>query len=227
VKPSTHPLFCVLLPAHNEAAHIDAVVRAVLAQGFAAVVVDDGSTDFTARVAGEAGALVLQQPVNQGKGAALTRGFAYATEHGFEGVITMDADGQHDPASLHDFVDAFVRTGIPVLVGNRMSNPGPMPRHRRLTNRFMSWLICRHMRQFIPDTQNGYRLYHSSVLPLLRTESSGFAAESEVLLRLDEHGIRMDWVPVAAIYGAEQSSIRPVRDTMRFLRMMLRFLFRR
>ena len=221
------PRFCAVLPAHNEAAHIDAVVRGVRRQGFEAVVVDDGSTDDTARVAREAGAVVLRQSPNQGKGAALTRGFSHAMERGYDGVVTMDADGQHDPASMNEFVDAYRRTGIPVLVGNRMSRPGPMPWHRRLTNRFMSWMICRHMRQFLPDTQNGFRLYHASVLPLLRTESGGFAAESEVLLRLDEHAIRMDWVPVQAIYGTEESSIRPVRDTLRFLRMMLRFLVRR
>ena len=218
--------FCVILPAYNEAHHVGEVVRAVRERGFDAVVVDDGSTDGTAAKAREAGAVVLEQTENKGKGDALARGFIYGAEKGYEAAITMDADGQHDPASLIEFAETYRRTGIPVLIGNRMQNLKPMPLLRRMVNRMMSWLIGRHMKQQIPDTQNGFRLFHASTFPLLRAESSGYAAESEVLLRLDEHGIRMDWVPVAAIYGNESSSIRPLRDTFSFFRMILRFLFR-
>ena len=95
-----------------------------------------------------------------------------------------------------------------------------MPLVRRLTNRYMSWLLSRKMKQYVPDSQCGYRLYRCDVLSFTATQSSGFAAESEVLMILASRGIRMDSVPIAAIYGDEQSKIHPVRDTIRFFSML-------
>jgi glycosyltransferase involved in cell wall biosynthesis len=136
---------------------------------------------------------------------------------------TADVAEKHSPDDLPRFMDAYRRTGIPVLIGNRMDDPRGMPWMRRRTNRFMSWLLCRHMNQYIPDTQNGYRLYQSDVLPLVFPESYGFAAESEILLNIDRMGVRMDSVPVQTIYGDEESSINPVKDTVRFFKMLRRF----
>lgn len=217
------PRFCALIPAFNEARHIADVVKGVIKRGVTAIVIDDGSTDGTADVAEKAGALVIRQALNQGKGAALRVGFERAIRDGFAAVITVDADGQHSPDDLPRFMDAYRRTGIPVLIGNRMDDPRGMPWIRRRTNRFMSWLLCRHMNQYIPDTQNGYRLYQSDVLPLVFPESYGFAAESEILLNIDRMGVRMDSVPVQTIYGDEESSINPVKDTVRFFKMLRRF----
>lgn len=227
-SPAARPAakVCVLLPAYNEGAHVGPVVESVLQQGLGVLVVDDGSTDDTAAVAERAGARVLRLPRNQGKGAALREGFMMAIREGCAAVITMDSDGQHCPGDLAQFTAAYRNTGIPVLIGNRMGDTAGMPWLRRGTNRFMSWLLCRHMNQYVPDTQNGFRLYQSDVLPLVFPESYGFAAESEILLNLDRMGVRMDSVPVRTIYGQEESSIRPLRDTVRFFRMLRRFLRR-
>jgi glycosyltransferase involved in cell wall biosynthesis len=212
-----------IVPAFREAGRIGPVVRAIVATGIDAVVVDDGSGDGTDTEAREAGAIVVRHEVNKGKGAALNTGFAYAQASGYDVVVTMDADGQHDPAELPRFVDAYRRTRIPVLVGNRMSDVSTMPLVRKLTNLFMSWLLSRMMGQFIPDTQCGYRLYRCDLLSFVATGSSGFAAESEVLLRLADRGIRMDSVRIKTIYGDEKSKINPVADTVRFFSMLLRY----
>jgi hypothetical protein len=121
------------------------------------------------------------------------------------------------------FIEAYVRTGIPVLIGNRMADAENMPRIRRWTNQFMSWLLCRAMGQYVPDTQCGYRLYRCDVLPFVLARSEGFAAESEMLLHVAARGIRMGSVRVSTIYADEKSEINPIIDTFRFISMILRY----
>lgn len=213
----------VLIPAYQEGSRIGAVVRTVLPFCPRIVVVDDGSADGTAGAARAAGATVLVHARNQGKGAALQTGFDYAREQGAAFVLTMDGDGQHAPADIPGFLEAFARGEAPVLVGNRMDDPKAMPFVRRMTNRFMSWLLSRKMRQRVPDTQNGFRLYRTDVLPDMAGGDERFAAESEILLILAHRGVRIGSVPVRIIYGDERSKIRPVRDTLRFFRMLRAF----
>ena len=215
--------WCALLPAYREKAHVGAVVQAARAAGAEVIVVDDGSDDGTAEAAEAEGAHVIRHPANRGKGAALATGFAEVRRRGYDVVVTLDADGQHDPAELPKFIETYQRTGIPVLIGSRMSDDQGMPWIRRLTNRLMSRLLSRLMGHYIPDTQCGYRLYRSDLLPLVATGASGFAAESEVLLRLAARGVRMDVVRVRTLYGNEKSKIRPLADTVRFLRMLARY----
>ena len=87
----------------------------------------------------------------------------------------------------------------------------------------MSWLLSKLMRQKVPDTQNGYRMYRAAVLPYTQTQSQGFAAESEQLLYLSDRGFRIKSVPVRTIYSDEQSSISPIKDSFRFFKMVLRY----
>jgi len=213
---------CVVIPAFREAARIGAVVRAVREQGFAVVVVDDGSPDATGAEAEAAGATVLRHAGNRGKGAALHTAYEFARAQGFDAVVTMDGDGQHDPADLPALLAAARATGAPVVVGNRMAGAATMPRVRRWTNRSMSWLLGLLMRQRVPDTQCGFRYYRLAVLPTLPPGCARYAAESELLLDLAESGLQIASAPVRAIYGNEQSKINPVVDTLRFFGMMLR-----
>jgi len=222
--------YCVIIPAFNEERAIGAVVAATCAHPVAVVVVDDGSTDATAERARAAGAHVIALSPNRGKGGALEAGFAYAREQGFEAVITLDADGQHPPTEIAEFIAAYEATGAPAILGNRLHEPtGPagMPWIRRRTNRFMSRLLSRIMHQEVPDTQNGYRLYRVDLLPLVAVRSGGFAAESEILLRIAERGHRIHSIPTQTVYGDEESKIHPLRDTIRFIRMLRKYMFRK
>lgn len=218
---AAHPLrVCVLIPAYNEERHIEKICREVLQHVTDVVVVDDGSKDRTAEIAASTGVRVLRHEVNKGKGAALNTGFAYARENGFNVLITMDGDGQHLPAEVPKFIEAYQRTKIPVLIGSRMHQLESMPFVRRKTNLFMSWWLGRVMHQYIPDTQCGFRLYRCDILPLVSTGSQRFAAESEILLNLAHRGIRMDSVRITTVYAGEKSKINPLPDTLRFFRML-------
>lgn len=134
----------------------------------------------------------------------------------------MDGDGQHAPADIPTFVASYERTRCPVILGNRMDSPDGMPLVRRLTNRFMSWTLSRRMGQRVPDTQCGFRLYRCEGFPVVSAESRRFDYDSEVLLLYADAGVRIGAVPVSVIYGEEKSKISPVKDTLRFMRMLRR-----
>jgi len=214
---------CVIIPAYREAGRIGAVVEGVKAFVPDVIVVDDGSPDETASQAERAGAMVLRHEVNRGKGAALDTGFRAARAQGFDFAITMDGDGQHAPSDLPAFVQAYLQSGTPVLIGTRMSDTRNMPRIRRMTNRFMSWLLSREMGQWVPDTQCGYRLYALAVVPEISAEAQRFAAESEILMELSRRGVKIGSVPIATLYGTEKSKIHPIKDAFRFFKMLRQF----
>ena len=215
--------YCVIIPAYNEAGRIEAVVSGAMQVTPHIVVVDDGSTDDTSARVKALGAIVLRHELNHGKGASLITGFAYAREHGFDAVVTLDADGQHDPAVITRFVETYQRTRIPILIGNRLWDKKKMPLIRRWTNQWMSRLLSRIMKMYVPDTQCGFRLYRSDVLAFAPAGSQRFAMESEVLLHLALRGFRIDSVRINPIYRGEKSRINPLMDALRFFMMLIQF----
>ncbi|MDF7797896.1 glycosyltransferase family 2 protein [Pontiellaceae bacterium B1224] len=206
--------FCVLICAFNEEEQIGNVVRSALDQHpNEVIVVDDGSSDATAQIAEECGAVVLKNGTNQGKGASLNRGFKRVHEKQFDAVIVIDGDGQHDPAEISRFLDAYRRTGIPVLIGNRMSDIQDMPLVRRYTNRFMAWVLNRLVKIYVADPPCGYRFYRSDVLPFILSAETRFAFEFDVLVHAAVRRIRIDSVRISTIYNRKRRShVAPIQD---------------
>ncbi len=207
-----------LIPAYEEAERVGAVVTAALSR-LPVLVVDDGSTDGTATVAADAGATVVVQVPNRGKGSALRAGFAWALARDVEAVVTLDADGQHDPAEIPAFLDAHRRTGADLVIGRRDFHR--MPPTRRLANelgrRAMSWAAGRD----IPDNQSGYRLLSRRLMAALETsEEAGFEFEVEMITTCIRAGFVLEWVPIRTIYAGEASHIQPLRHLSSFVRIV-------
>lgn len=211
-----------LIPCYNEEATIAEVVRACAQHVDAVLVVDDGSADRTAERAREAGAVVIEQRPNKGKGIALNAGYDYALREGFDAVITLDGDAQHDPEEIPLFLRAAEDDAVAMVLGNRMTDVAAMPRMRRFTNRLTSWVVSRLARQTIHDSQTGYRLIKRRVLQAVRCRTANYEAESELLIKAGRAGFRIAEVPIATIYRGGKSSIRPVVDTWRFVRLFVR-----
>ncbi|MCD6291162.1 MAG: glycosyltransferase family 2 protein [Anaerolineae bacterium] len=214
-----------LIPAYNEVERIGDVVRGASKYADAVVVVDDGSTDGTAAAAALAGATVVAHPANRGKGAALRSGFAWAVRHGADVVITLDADGQHDPEEIPLFLDAYERTRADLIIGQRTY--ADMPRVRRWANRTGRRLLALALGQDVPDNQSGYRLYSRRVLAVLdeagkSSAPTRFSYEVEVIARAIGAGCTIGWVPIRTIYAGEQSHFHPVCDSVDFLRTVWR-----
>ena len=222
--PATRANVVALIPAYREARHIHDVASRVLQQLDHALVVDDGSPDETEAEAKRTGAEVVRHPVNRGKGAAIKTGLAeLAKRDGLEYVLLLDGDGQHAPEEIPRFLEEANRSDSALLIGNRMSDVRTMPLVRKLTNRFMSWQISHVCGQQIPDTQCGFRMVRGDLLaPLGEAPTARFDFETEMLAIAARLGHHIAAVPVSTIYGDERSKIRPVRDTLRFYRLLFR-----
>jgi glycosyltransferase involved in cell wall biosynthesis len=212
-----------VIPAYHEEKHIADVVRRTLKQLANVVVVDDGSTDATAAEARKGGGEVIVHEQNRGKGESIKSGFRHWLERGFEYVLILDGDGQHLPEEIDRFLAAASPTAAQLVVGTRMSDVREMPLVRRAVNRYMSRKISRVCGQEIPDTQCGFRMVHRSVIPDLLGGTERFDYETEMLILASWAGCRIASVPVTTVYSDEVSSIHPVRDTIRFFKLMRRY----
>ncbi len=205
-----------LIPAYREAPRIAAVIAGARAH-LPVVVVDDGSDDGTAEVAAGAGATVVRQVPNQGKGAALRAGFRHALAAGVEAVVTLDADGQHDPAEIPAFLGAW-GAGEPALVIGRRDFRA-MPLARRIANGSARRLFSRAVGTDVPDNQSGYRLISRPLMErLLASGETGFTFEVEMITTAVRDGLPIAWVPIRTIYAGAPSHIRPVEHVVSFLR---------
>jgi glycosyltransferase involved in cell wall biosynthesis len=210
------PTIIALIPGYQEGPRIAAVVRAA-DERLPVVVVDDGSTDDTADQAEQAGATVLRQVPNQGKGAALRAGFRYALDAGADAVVTLDADGQHDPAEIGAFLAAFEAARPELIIGRR--DFAAMPVARRISNTIGGAVFSAAVGRRVPDNQSGYRLIGRQLMrALLDSDEHGFGFEVEMIARCIALGLPIAWVPIRTIYAGEPSHIRPLEHLTGFLR---------
>lgn len=208
-----------IIPAYNEQKNIQQVVAGAI-KHFPVLVVDDGSLDKTADIAEQAGARVLRHVPNQGKGAALRLGFQAVLDSDCQAVVTLDADGQHDPAEIPSFLEAFQRGQADLIIGKRDFNQ--IPPIRRLANSLGRWSFSWAVGQPVEDNQSGYRLLSRRMMQaVLGSQEKGFEFEVEMIVTCLEKGYQLEWVPISTIYGGEGSHIHPVKHTLEFTRLVL------
>lgn len=211
-----------IIPAYFEEKHVADVVERTLKQVDHVLVVDDGSADATTENARAAGAVVIKHERNGGKGESIKTGLRYWLERGFQHVIILDADGQHLPEEIARFI-AAAPSGADLLIGTRMNDVRQMPLVRRVVNRYMSRRISRVCGQEVPDTQCGFRMLTARVIPHVLEGAERFDYETEVLFIVSRNGGQIESVPISTVYGDEVSSIHPVKDSIRFLKLMRRW----
>jgi glycosyltransferase involved in cell wall biosynthesis len=233
----TRETVAAVIPAYQDEKHIGDIVRRTRARLDHVLVVDDGSSDQTAQRAREAGAEVIVHDQNRGKGEAIKTGLAHwlaaasPFHHATDGlnrqitwVSLLDSDGQHLPEEIDRFLAAAADATQPTfLIGNRMNNVAGMPLIRRVVNRYMSRQISRVCKQDIPDTQCGFRMLDHQLIPQLLGGGDRFDYETEVLIIASRKGYRIESVPISTVYTDQVSKIRPLRDAIRFLKLMWRY----
>jgi glycosyltransferase involved in cell wall biosynthesis len=224
MTPENKPRIAAVIPAYNEEKHISDVVRRTRQKLDDVLVVDDGSQDTTAERAREAGAEVIVHEQNRGKGETIKTGLRHWLDRQFDFVIILDADGQHRPEEIDRFIAAALSVDEPKLIlGSRMNDVSSMPRVRLIVNRWMSERISALCGQEIPDTQCGFRMLHRQLIPEVLGGTARFDYETEMLIMASRKGFRIDSVPISTVYSDEVSSIHPVRDTIRFFKLMRRY----
>jgi glycosyltransferase involved in cell wall biosynthesis len=213
-----------VIPAYQDEKHIGDIVRRTREQLDHVLVIDDGSTDQTAQRAREAGAEVIVHQQNRGKGEALKTGLGHWLDREITWIILLDSDGQHLPEEIDRFIAAAdSTTGATFFIGNRMNNLAGMPFIRRVVNRYMSRRISRVCRQEIPDTQCGYRMLDRQLVPELLGGGHRFDYETEVLIIASRKGHQIESVPITTVYTDQVSKIHPMRDAIRFCKLMWRY----
>ena len=193
--------YLAVVPAYNEAATIVDVVRSIRdrAPSFDVVVIDDGSTDDTRMLAEAAGARVLHHPFNLGIGGAVQLGFMYALEHGYDFMVQVDGDGQHDPAEIEKLLDAMrLDSSLDMVCGSRFIKDlqYPAPISRRTGIHLFAFIVSRIVDQRVSDPTSGFRLYNRRAISLFAQDYPHDYPEVDAVLMLHFHRLKMLEVPV-------------------------------
>lgn len=220
-------LFLTIVPAYNEEKELGKLLLNL--SKFVSLknvlVVDDGSNDNTAVIAEKAGSRVLRQKTNQGKGLALKAGFNFAVANGYEAVITMDADGQHDPKEIPKFLSYYEKYNADFIIGTRKHSASEMPPLRLLVNKVTSFIASLLSGIRIHDSQSGYRFIRKNIIERIDLKTNRFQMETEIIVKAARAGFSIGEIPIKTIYLSNfKSHINPFIDTIRFIKLALRLL---
>ena len=205
---------CAVIPTYDNGGTVADVVRGVLRQGLPVLVVDDGSTDDTAQKLEGLEIKVIRHPRNRGTGRALKTGLEEARRLGYRFALTLDADGQHDPADIPALVAAAGERTL--VVGSRNLTADGMPAGNTFANKFSNFWFTVQTGRKLPDTQTGFRVYPLEDLPSLKLLTSRYEAELALLVFSAWKNLRIVPVSVRVYYPEDRvSHFRPFADFFR------------
>jgi glycosyltransferase involved in cell wall biosynthesis len=214
----------VLIPAFNASSTLPELLKRTI--NFISqeniLVVDDGSFDSTSYITESFGVDSIRHEKNRGKGAALQTGFSEILKSDFDAVITMDADLQHEPEEILNFLDYFSLMKCDIIIGSRLHDKQGMPLHRIVSNTVTTFLVQARIGRKISDSQSGFRFIHRRVLEAIKLQSPGFEAETEFLIKSAALGFSFGSIPIKTIYTGGKSNMTHVQTTINFLRTLLK-----
>lgn len=200
-SPCAPPTIVVVIPAYNEERFIGSVVLNARKHAATVIVVDDGSSDATAEVAEAAGAIVVRQSCNQGKGTALKAGFEKATELKPDAVVTLDGDGQHVADEMLTVAGPVLNGEADIVVGSRYLNGNSrVPQHRILGHHLFNFMTNSASGVHVTDSQSGFRAFSPEALQAISFQSNGFSVESEMQFIAEENQLKMVEAPITIHY---------------------------
>jgi len=209
-------LIVAAIPAFNEEATIARVVIGSGRHVDKVLVCDDGSSDMTGEIAGRLGAEVVRHDRNLGYGAAIRSLFDFAKRLGADVVVTLDADGQHDPDEIPKLVEPILSGKADIVIGSRSLAEGEMPRYRRIGRRALDQATVAAGHVKVADTQSGFRAYSKNAVESLEVTEFGMGVGSEILMKAE--GLRLAEVPVGCKYkGVKGSAYNPITHALSVL----------
>ncbi len=214
-----------VIPAHNEARTLSAVIKGTLEYVTDIIIVDDCSDDKTLELAKDWGVQVITHESQMGYGQALNTGIKYALDKGYDAVITIDGDGQHNPSDLGKFLQKAKEPHVDIVYGDRMESTREMPHIRRLSNLISSFVISKFTSTKVRDSQCGFRLIKTRILKGIPQFSSGFLWSSELAMWVASSGFVIVHVPIRTLYAQEgHSHQRYLSLTLGFMSLLLRHI---
>lgn len=210
---------CVIIPTYNNSASLAKVINKVLDYTHNLIVVNDGSTDNTQSILNQFAQIQsIGYKKNRGKGYALKYAFKHALQLGYEYAISLDSDGQHNPANLPKFLEVLENNPKAIVIGGRNMQQSNVPNKSSFGNKFSNFWIKLETGYKLPDTQSGYRLYPIKHLQGIRFFTNKFEFEVEVLTRSAWRGIELVCIPIDVYYPPKNervSHFRPFKDFTR------------
>ncbi len=188
-----------IIPAYNEEKTIAEVLDGARVFVDEIIVINDGSSDRTEEIALSKNAIVVSHIINRGLGAAIGSGFDAALLRGADIAITLDADGQHDPAEIPKFIRKII-DGADVVIGSRMLSPGGMPWYRRIANRLGNMVTLFLFGAYVTDSQSGFRAFNKTALQKIKIKTNRMEVSSEIIAEAKTKKLKLVEVPIKAIY---------------------------
>ena len=202
----------VCIPAYNEEAKINYVVKKALHYVDKVVVCDDGSSDNTVALAKKAGAIVISHKTNQGYGAAISTLFDYCRKNNVEIMVTLDGDGQHNPDQIPDLISVIIKHNVDVVIGSRsLKDDKNLPSYRKTGIKIITSTINSATNLKVTDSQSGFRAYSKTAIDVIRPTESGMSVSTEILLKISNNGLSMAEVPITVSYHGDTSTEHPVK----------------
>jgi len=214
-----------LIPAYNEEKNIASVVARTKKYVDVVLVVNDGSQDGTKEVAESAGAVVISYSQNKGKAEAMRVGFRECIKNNSDVIVVLDADGQHDPNEIPQFLEK-INEGFDIVVGARQFDRSVMPKIRIFANSFSSWVTSLVCKTRILDSQSGYRAIRASVIKKIPLTSQRYQIETEMLIKAAKCHFKIAFIPIKTIYRKEaKSKVNQIIDPLKFLLLVFKLSF--
>jgi glycosyltransferase involved in cell wall biosynthesis len=198
------------IAAYNEAKYVGSIVLQARQYVDEVIVVDDGSTDNTARVAALAGATVVRHNENRGKGAAIQSILAEARKRNPDVLVLLDADAQHDPNEIPILIKP-ISEDFDLVIGSREAQDDKTPRYRRIGKKVISSSTRFASKTDIFDSESGFRALSPKAISELELQEKGFAIESEMITRAAAKDLKITEVPISNIYTTDGSTLNPIR----------------
>jgi glycosyltransferase involved in cell wall biosynthesis len=213
-----------VIPAYNEEVAIGSMVLRCQGHVDEVLVVDDGSLDSTGEIARRANAVVIRHARNMGKGVAIQTAFRYARMKGFDAIVLLDGDGQHNPSEIPQVLEPVLRGEADIAYGFRERDGTTMPFHRRLGQRFLDYLTALGSGGVLTDSQCGFRALSRVAIEALNIQENGFAVESEMILEARSKNLRVSEVPVRVRYDVDGSTKGPLSHGIGVVDRLLRII---
>ena len=207
-RPDKYSL--AVVPCYNEEATIGSVVLKTKRHVDEVLIVDDGSTDDTVKIAKEAGATVISHKTNKGKSSGIKTGFKYAVNKNFDYVVTIDGDGQHNPSEIPTVLGNIMNNGYDISLGFRVGNRTEMPKWRKVGKRILDYTTGFGNGGFVTDSQCGFRAFNKKAVKGLLSKLNGgaFSTESEQLIKAHELGLNIVNTRISCKYKNLETSTK-------------------
>ena len=211
------------IPAYNEESHISNIIKKSLQYVDTVVVCDDGSTDNTAKIAKDAGAIVISQE-NQGYGAAVSVLFDYARKNNAQIMVTLDSDGQHNPDQIPLLLDAITSHDVDVSIGSRFLGNSSTSNYRKTGIKIITSASNYETNLKTSDSQSGFRAYNKKAIHTIHPTEQGMSVSTEILLKISNHGLSLAEVPIDITYGADTSEHNSISHGVSVLMNTLKYI---